>query len=66
MKITVGSPNPPRDCSRSSTPVAQSESATPSATTPTGSLSQMNTATVAPRMRNVIVWSLIATGRAGR
>ena len=29
MKITVGSPKPASDCSRSRTPVAQSESATP-------------------------------------
>ena len=36
MKITVGSPKPPSACSRSRTPVAQSESATPNATTPTG------------------------------
>ena len=36
MKITVGSPKPASDCSRSSTPVAQSERATPIATTATG------------------------------
>ena len=61
MKSTVGSPNPASDWSSSSTPVAHSESATPMATTATGSLSQMNTATAAPRTRKVIVWSLTPT-----
>ncbi len=66
MKITVGSPNPPSDCSRFSTPVAHNESATPRATTPTGSRSQMNTATVTARIRYVIVWSLTPTGGGSR
>ena len=61
MKITVGSPKPASDWSRSSTPVAHSESATPMATTATGSRSQTKTATTAPRTRKVIVWSLTPT-----
>ena len=40
MKITVGSPNPASDWSSSSTPVAHNESATPTATTATGSRSR--------------------------
>ena len=60
MKITVGSPNPASAWSTVSTPVAQSDSATPNATTPIGSRSQTNTATVTARMRNVIVESLMS------
>ena len=45
MKMTVGSPNPARDWSRSSTPVAHSESATPSATIATGTRSHTKIAT---------------------
>ena len=48
MKMTVGSPNPARDWSRSSTPVAHSESATPSATIATGTRSHTKIATTAP------------------
>src|SRR6478672_8955995 len=59
MKITVGSPNPASDCSIVSRPVAHSEMATPKATIPTGMRSQMKTATAAPRMRNMMVESLM-------
>ncbi len=58
MKITVGSPNPPSAWSIVSTPVAQSDKATPNATTPMGSRSQAKTATVTARTTNVIVESL--------
>ncbi len=58
MKITVGSPKPASACSRSRTPVAQSESAVPIATIPTGSRSQTNAITTTARTRKVIVESL--------
>ncbi len=59
MKITVGSPNPASACSSERTPVAHSESATPTATTATGRRSQTKTATTAPSTRKVIVSSLM-------
>ena len=56
MKITVGSPKPASACSRSRTPVAQSERA-PKAD-PDRSWSHTNTTTTAARIRKVIVESL--------
>ncbi len=66
MKITVGSPKPASASSRSSTPVAHSESATPMATIATGKRSHTNSATTAPRTTNVIVLSSIRRARRGR
>ena len=68
MSTTAGSPNPARAALSGSTPVAQSESATPIATTATGSLSMTKTTTTAPRTRNVIVvWltAYVCTGEPG-
>ena len=59
MKRTVGSPKPASACSRSSTPVAHSESAVPIATTATGIRSQTKTTTTAARTRKVMVDWLI-------
>ena len=58
MKSTAGSPKPASDWSRSRTPVAQSESATPIATIATGRRSQTKTTTTAASTTKVIVVSL--------
>ena len=65
MKITVGSPKPANACATSITPVAASASAAPSATIATGSRFHTNSATAAPRTRNVTVASLTQTGQPG-
>ena len=59
MKSTAGSPKPASASSSESTPVAHSDSATPIATIATGSRSQTNSATTAPRTTNVMVLSSI-------
>ena len=63
MKITVGSPKPASACSSSSTPIAHSASATPTATIAVGTRPQANIATAAARTRYVSVASPIHGAR---
>ena len=66
MKSTVGSPKPASAWFRSSTPVAQSESAVPIATIATGTRSSVNTTTTAASTRKVIVEWLTGRPREAR
>lgn len=65
MKLTVGSPKPANASSTPMTPAAYRASATPIATTATGSRFHTNRTTAAPSTTKVVVASSTYTGQPG-